>query len=89
MQRSTQTYPLSTPTQDSVEGVIGGSIFALRERECELFAEDSQSPVALRLALLRGELLRLLSGLPVRIDSLIRAIGPDDREGASRGEVRL
>jgi hypothetical protein len=88
MDTSTRTHPLSTFSPDIIEGVIGGSIFALRKRECQLFREDANSPVGLRLASIRGELQRILAGQRVRPEILARVVQPpptDSAEGAECG----
>jgi hypothetical protein len=83
----------STPFREPIEVVVSDSVFALRERECSLLGEDPQSPVALRLASVRGELQRLLAGQRVRVDSiertLARAVQPSPANSPEGGESGL
>ena len=50
------------------------SISKLREAELNLYTENPRSPLAIRLANVRGELNRIRLGEPVRIDVLTRSI---------------
>ena len=66
----------SRQNHESIETAVGSSIFSLRERECQLFSEDRDSPTALRLALIRTELQWILSGQPVHLQALEHAVQP-------------
>jgi hypothetical protein len=67
-------YPKPKSESSPFSGCIESSVFALRERERQFFSEDPQSPIALRLASIRGEFQRLLAGRPVRVEVLQRAV---------------
>lgn len=74
MQPYTQTNSSSTPIRDAIEIAVGGSVFALRKRELDLFAVDFNSPTGVRLAAIRGEFQRLLSGECIRSEVIERAL---------------
>ena len=69
-------YPKPKSESSPFSGCIESSVFALRERERQFFSEDPQSPIALRLASIRGELQRLLAGECVRVDVIERSLAP-------------
>ena len=69
---NTQAGPASVK---KVRRAVVRSVERIRASEIELFEEDSNSPLALRLAVVRTELSRVLVGLPVRVDALLRALG--------------
>ena len=57
-----------------VERAVTQSISTLRDYEGEIFACDPSSPWGIRVANMRSELTRLKYGLPVRLDSVLRAM---------------
>jgi hypothetical protein len=93
MQSYIEINPLSTSNSGGVEAAVFDSILVVRKRECSLLGEDPQSPVALRLASVRGELQRLLAGQRVRVDSiertLARAVRPSPANSPEGGESGL
>jgi hypothetical protein len=84
MEVSTLTHSLST-----VQDIVEGAVIALRGREVVLFGENRDSPAALRLALIRTELQRIVSGRPVRLGVLERAVQPSPANSPEGAESDL
>jgi hypothetical protein len=57
----------------------------IRGRELELFSDDPNSMIGLRLATVRLELRRAAMGLPVRVDTILHALTFELKEASPNG----
>ena len=58
-----------------IERALNKSTALIREEEMREFSRDGNSRLGLKLAALRTEMTRLKAGLPIRLDSVLRAVG--------------